>query len=99
MKPLFIPLRREYFEAFENGAKTVEYRLYGPRWNERTCWPMRPVVLSLGYGKKRRLTGLVAGFAKSKEKSPAFLACYPKAPANSLVACIHITLNPPQPHP
>lgn len=36
-KLIFIPLKREFFEAFENGMKTVEYRKYGPRWNERTC--------------------------------------------------------------
>lgn len=35
MKPLFIPIKREFFEAFERGDKTHEYRLYGPRWNER----------------------------------------------------------------
>lgn len=46
MKPLFIPLKGEFYEAFADGSKTVEYRRYGPRWNERTCERGRPVVLT-----------------------------------------------------
>lgn len=38
VKSLFVPLKKEYYEAFECGEKTVEYRAYGPRWNEKTCW-------------------------------------------------------------
>lgn len=56
-KALFVPLKKEYFEAFESGTKTVEWRLEGPRWNWRTCCVGRAVVLSCGYSKKRRLTG------------------------------------------
>lgn len=62
MKPLFIPLKREYFEMFARGEKTSELRLYGPRWNEKTCALGRAVVLSLGYGKQHRLTGCITGF-------------------------------------
>ena len=78
MKHLFIPLKAEYFEAFERGEKTVEYRPYGPRWNEQTCLIGRPVILSYGYGKKRRLRGVVASFEKSREplKTLAWLKCY-----------------------
>ena len=65
MKPLFIPLKREYFEEFATGKKTTEFRQYGPRWNERTCKVGRTVVLSLGYGKQRRLTGIITGFKKT----------------------------------
>ncbi|OPY72466.1 MAG: hypothetical protein A4E63_01209 [Syntrophorhabdus sp. PtaU1.Bin050] len=64
MKPLFIPLKREHFESFESGAKTTEFRQYGPRWNERTCIVGRPVILSLGYGKQRRLKGVITAFSK-----------------------------------
>lgn len=64
VKPLFIPLRREYFEEFEKGQKDTEFRLYGPRWNERTCTPGRAVVLSRGYGKQWRLTGVITSFEK-----------------------------------
>lgn len=61
-KPLFIPLRREHFEAFRSGAKREEYRKPGGRWNARTCRPGRAAVLSLGYGKKDRLAARVAHF-------------------------------------
>jgi hypothetical protein len=58
-RPLFIPLRTEFFEAFKRGEKTAEFRLYGPRWNERVCWPGRRAVLSKGYGKGERLEAVV----------------------------------------
>ncbi len=70
LKPLFIPLKREYFEAFKSGTKTEEYRPEGPRWNARTCAVGRPVVLSLGYGKANRLNGVVTGYRASKEPQP-----------------------------
>jgi len=75
---LFIPLKREYFEAFERGEKEFEYREYGPRWNERTCRIGRPVVLSMGYGKARRLRGVVNFFDTSATPSllPGWSACY-----------------------
>ena len=61
--PLFIPLRSEWYLKFRVGSKDTEYRPYGPRWNERTCWPGRPVTLSRGYGKQERLHGRIKGFA------------------------------------
>jgi len=66
MKPLFIPLKTEYYEAFANGSKTEELRLYGPRWNENTCKVGRGVVLSKGYGKTARMTGKVWKFKKQR---------------------------------
>jgi|SRR6185369_7112981 len=65
-KPLFIPLKTEYFEAFQNGTKSEELRLYGPRWNERTCALGREVILSKGYGKKSRLRGRICKFRKQR---------------------------------
>lgn len=53
MKPLFVPLKTEWFRAFERGEKTTEYRLYGARWNESTCIPGRAVTLSHGYSGAR----------------------------------------------
>lgn len=78
--PLFIPLKREYFDAFLKGEKTEEYRPYGPRWNERTCPPGRHVTLSCGYGKKRRLPGLITEtrFAPEVRNTSAWRACYGK---------------------
>lgn len=52
-KPLFVPLKTEWFCAFKSGSKTTEYRLYGPRWNERTCVKGRAVTLSHGYSGAR----------------------------------------------
>lgn len=82
-KPLFIPLKAEYFEDFEAGRKTKEYRVCGTRWNERTCTPGREVTLSYGYGKKRRLKGVIKTFeAVPAENSEGFTA---------LAACTGIT--------
>lgn len=53
MKPLFIPLRAQWFRAFEAKEKDTEYRAYGPRWNERTCIIGRKAVLAHGYGWPR----------------------------------------------
>lgn len=62
-RPLFIPLKTEYYEAFEQGTKTEEYRRPGGPWNERTCTPGRPVILSCGYGKARRIPGRIEAFS------------------------------------
>jgi hypothetical protein len=62
MKPLFVPLMTRYFREFESGQKRVEYRRYGLRWNERTCVPGRPVVLSHGYSGAR-INARVASFS------------------------------------
>jgi hypothetical protein len=80
--PLFVPLRSEYYEAFADGSKRDELRIYGPRWNERTCAPGRAIVLSKGYGKRSRMTGRIWKFKRqhgstfgSTYKS-AILNCY-----------------------
>lgn len=65
-KPLFIPLKTQYFNEFSSGEKSKEFRRYGARWNEETCAVWRDVVLSKGYGKQSRLDGMVVGFEKKK---------------------------------
>lgn len=92
-KPLFIPLKRDYFEDFENGRKVIEYRKRGPRWNAETCRIGRRVVLSLGYGRHRRLEGTVAGFFydKKPQQRKGFTACYGPGPAEA--ACITVALD------
>lgn len=62
--PLFIPLAARWFDEFEQGRKTCELRRYGPRWNERTCPEGRAVILSRGYGKARRLRGVISCFRR-----------------------------------
>jgi hypothetical protein len=59
-KPLFVPLKTEYFRQFESGIKKKEYRRYGPGWNERTCRIGRAVTLSHGYSGAR-LKGTITG--------------------------------------
>lgn len=76
--PLFIPLRSEHFIAFASGLKTEEYRIYGPRWNERTCPIGRSVVLSRGYGRVCRLNGIVVGFRRvdNPNELPGWKDCF-----------------------
>lgn len=59
MKPLFIPLKTEYFNAFKDGTKDTEYRIYGDRWNFDTCVIGRPVIISKGYGTNERINGII----------------------------------------
>lgn len=92
MKPLFIPLKAKYYDQFCAGEKDTEYRPFGPRWNEKTCFPGRPVVLSRGYGKQNRLYGHVESFKTALEPcdTPAWKEIYGSlAPA----ACIKIWLG------
>lgn len=74
MKPLFIPLKKEWFEQFKSGIKTTEYRLYGPRWHEGTIIPGRKATLSLGYNGAR-INATVIKLRKITNKSIDF---YPK---------------------
>ena len=60
-KPLFIPLRTEYFRQFENGEKQIESRRYGRGWNERTCIIGKRAILSHGYSGAR-LEAVIANF-------------------------------------
>jgi len=63
-RPLFVPLKSEFYEAFASGIKSEELRRYGPRWNERTCRVGRAVLLSKGYGKSDRMVGVIDRFKK-----------------------------------
>ena len=62
-RPLFIPLKTEYFRQFESGSKHVEYRRFGARWNERNCAQGRAVTLSHGYSGAR-ISGVVTSFRR-----------------------------------
>lgn len=52
-KPLFIPLKREFFEAFKDGTKTWELRGINNNFNEKTVVLERKTILALGYTKTR----------------------------------------------
>jgi hypothetical protein len=91
-KPLFVPLKAEFYEAFERGIKTTEYRLHGPRWNARTCYPGRVAVLSYGYGKQRRMRCTIKRFTAQtghnirKQDQDSVVALYGNLDAQ--LACI-----------
>ena len=92
--PLFVPLKREHFEAFKIGEKNEEFRPLGDRWNRSTCHIGREVVLSLGYGKKTRLRGVISSFRvemKPVKNCTGWRDIYGSSPA--LAACIGITIN------
>lgn len=61
---MFLPLKSVYFEAFVSGTKTTERRMYGVRWNEKTCTPGRQITISRGYSGDR-ITGTVAAFRRT----------------------------------
>lgn len=93
MKPLFIPLKRKFYEAFVRGEKDTEYRRRGPRWNAKTCAIGRAVVLSCGYGTRHRVTGKIVGFHydTTPSRMPGWLECY--GPNSGDAACIKIELE------
>ena len=75
-KPLFIPLKKQHHLEFESGTKTVEYRKYGPRWNERTCAPGRPAILSYGYKTLKRMSGVIKSIEVGSQKPKEFIDIY-----------------------
>ena len=95
-KPLFIPLKTEFYEAFCDGSKTVEYRKYGPGWNEHTCRIGKSVAISKGYGKQHRREGVIVGFEQKVMRSDDWIKCYGEP---GLAACIAINLESRQDFP
>lgn len=98
-KPLFIALRAAYFEQFARGTKQVEWRRYGPRYNDRTLKRGRPVILSKGYGGER-LRGRILGWQTAQMSDvPGALALWPDAPPDQVLVGIKIKLldRPPRP--
>lgn len=91
MKAMFLPLKSQYFDAFKAGTKTVEYRRYCKRWDERTCAIGRAVVLSRGYGKHSRLSGIITAFERRFMSSAEWVDCYGES---GMAACISISLIP-----
>lgn len=92
-KPLFIPLIAEYYEAFERGDKRTEYRPLNNLWNAQRCYPGRRVILSYGYGKKRRLHGKVSFFYVHRDPAAlkGWVPCY--GHRAGFAACICIALD------
>ena len=91
-KPLFIPLRGQFFDAFKAGTKTTEYRRRGRQWTAEHCQIGRRVILSRGYSGER-LHGTVAGFHYHllPEHLPGWVECYGHGSGDA--ACIMIRLD------
>lgn len=56
---LFVPLKTEWYRAFESGEKDVELRGYGDRFNMETVRPGRRVELRRGYSTDDSLWGTI----------------------------------------
>lgn len=93
-EPLFIPLKAEFFDAFAQGRKDTEYRRRGLRWNTDSCRIGRRVVLSRGYGKHQRLTGVIVGchYDTTPTKLPGWVEIYGRHAGDAV--CIKIALDP-----
>lgn len=57
-KPLYLFLKKKYYEQFERGEKRFEYRC-GARWKAETHPIGRHVIISCGYSKKKRMQGVI----------------------------------------
>ena len=95
MTNLFIPLKHCFYDDFIKGNKQTEYRLFGPRWNHKTCFVGRSVTLSSGYGKsKRAYTAIKAVEIKKRyelsgDVQDAIIHCYTATPETEII-CIHM---------
>ena len=97
--PIFLPLNKKWYWQFIFGEKSNELRLYGKRWNEKTCAPGRRVTLSCGYNKQHRRMGTIIDFEKrhgstfSSQDRAAIMEVY--GTLDIWIACFEISLDPP----
>ena len=91
VKPVFVPLKREWFEAFARGEKRVEWRAYGARWNCECIAPKRAIVLSMGYSGAR-LHGTVVDVERI-ERAHAPEAAQLLFPNAEYFCAIHVDLE------
>jgi hypothetical protein len=90
-RPLFVPLRTEWFAAFRSGSKRVEWRAYGPRWNRQVAHRGRDITLSHGYSGARLHGTVVRTRRVSANHAPAGArALYPDA---THFCAIHVVLD------
>ena len=99
--PLFIPLKTQHYNGFKYGLKTHEMRHSSKRWNRRTCFPGRQVVLSKGYGNYDRLHGEIVSVDMfpahrlSEDEYQDFIDCYgePDGLDERMVIYLEIRIN------
>ncbi len=94
MKPIFIPLKSEYYQAFLDGSKRIEYRRAGVgQFTLAKCTPGRDVTLSKGYGRRDRIRGTVVNSWIEHHEHPtgAIADCYGHQPID--IIAIEITVD------
>jgi hypothetical protein len=89
-----IAVRREYYEAFASGVKTIEYRRHRPPFTARVFYPGRRVRIRCGYGLARpELLATVARFeVKLLADVPRMLGFYPDLAQKDELALIHLEI-------
>ena len=80
-KPLFIPLKKEYFEQYKDGSKHYELRKPEKQFQLKYLWPGRAVTLSCGYSGDRLYTKIAGAEIwhsgdLGKDDQKACLNCY-----------------------
>ena len=72
-KPLFLILKKEWFEAIESGQKTIEYREYTEYWLNRLSKPFTEVIFQLGYSSSaKRIQASIQKIEIEQIKHPFF---------------------------
>ena len=99
MKPAFLPLNTEFYNAFKAGLKVDEYRLKIGRFREKNFLPGRRIILSKGYGKKDRIEGVIETcFVINLDELPEkdqkdVLACYGDKAIGHKILVIRINID------
>lgn len=90
-RPLFVPLKKQWFHAFRDGSKRIEWRAYGARWNRQTAYRGRPITLSYGYSGARLAGSIIRARRVSATNAPAGARqIYPDA---KFFLAIHVCLD------
>jgi len=80
-KPLYIGLTTEFYDAFADGSKTIEYRKESdPRYTRAKCPIGRPVRIEVRQHVTRwrpTLYGTVVGYRVTSKLTKAFKRVYP----------------------
>lgn len=92
---MLIVVRKVWFEELRSGAKRVEYRRYGRRFNERVFHIGRPVAFAYRYDRvSPRLHGKVTSFATVPvDDMPEMLDIYPDMLTHERIAAIGVWLD------
>jgi hypothetical protein len=77
-KSIFVALRSKHWIDFRDRRKSIEWRAWGARWNDRTITPGSTIILSKGYTRVRLHGVVVRVHRVSRSLAPdAALAIYP----------------------